>query len=223
MTDGYCRAARRGRVAGAALLALLLTAACDAARVLGGLSEPSDQYVLTPKNTFSGAIPEVKWQLVVEEPVAAGGLNSARIVSQSTPTRLDYFARAVWTERAPRMVQTLLVESFENSGRITAVGRQAIGLRSDFNLKSELREFQAEFFDAETPATVRVRLNAKIIQQPGRSIIASETFEATAPAASNGMTDIVRAFDEALGRVLKRTVEWTLTTAEQSWRERKAS
>jgi cholesterol transport system auxiliary component len=213
--------ARSGAVAG--LLLVLALAACDAASVLGGLAEPSDLYTLTPKNTFDASLPAVEWQLVVEEPVAAGGLNSTRIASRSSPVRLEYFASALWTERAPRMVQTLLVESFENSGRIVAVGRQAIGLRSDFNLKSELREFQAEYGNGEEAPVVRIRLNAKIISQPGRSIIASENFEALEQAASPGMPDIISAFDDAMGKVLKRTVEWTLFTAEQARRERRSS
>jgi ABC-type uncharacterized transport system auxiliary subunit len=30
------------------------------------------------------------------------------------------------------------------------------------------------------------------------------------------MRDVVRAFDKALGKVLKRVVEWTLITADQA-------
>jgi cholesterol transport system auxiliary component len=196
----------------AALMIVPLLAACEAASLIGGLGEPSSLYTLTPKNTFDTG-PRVDWQLVVEEPYAAGGLNNARIALRTAPTKLDYFALALWTDRAPRMVQTLLVESFENSGRIVAVGRQAIGLRSDFNLKSELREFQAEYQSAGKAPVVRVRLNAKVIKQPSRAIIASENFEATIPAASNAMPDIIRAFDDAMGKVLKRIVEWTLAQA----------
>ena len=196
----------------AALLIVPLLAGCEAVTAIGGLSEPSQLYTLTPKNTFEAG-PRANWQLVVEEPYAAGGLNNARIALRTSPTQLDYFALAQWTDRAPRMVQTLLVESFENSGRIVAVGRQAIGLRSDFNLKSELREFQAEYADPNKAPEIRVRLNAKVIKQPRREIIASENFEAVVPARSNSMSDIIRAFDEALGKVLKRTVEWTLAEA----------
>ena len=112
------------------------------------------------------------------------------------------------------MVQTLLVESFENTGRIVAVGRQAFGLRSDFNLKSELREFQAEYGVQGEAPLVRVRLNVKIIQQPRRDIIASQNFEATATAGGTAMADIIAAFDDALGKVLRRVIEWTLVTAD---------
>lgn len=186
-------------------------AACEG--LLPGSGPPPKLYTLTPKSRFDESIRPVTWQLVVEEPLAAGGLNVARIALRTGPMRLDYFAGVQWTERAPRMVQTLLVESFENSGYIVAVGRQAIGLRSDFNLKSELREFQAEYATEGAAPLVRVRLNAKLIKQPRRTIIASENFEATAQASANSMDAVITAFDAALGKVLRRSVQWTLTTA----------
>ena len=109
------------------------------------------------------------------------------------------------------MVQTLLVESFENSGKILAVSRQAIGLRSDFSLKTELREFQAEYFgDDHTQPKVRIRINAKLIEQPRQRIIAAGNFEHTVRAPRGEIGSIVLAFDQALGKVTKRLVEWTL-------------
>ena len=39
------------------------------------------------------------------------------------------------------MVQTLLVESFENTGKIVAVARKATDIRADYVLKTDLREF----------------------------------------------------------------------------------
>ena len=191
-------------------LVIILTG-CEG--ILPGLGPPPKLYTLTPKSTFAADLPKADWQLVVEEPLAAGGLNIVRIALRSKPTNLNYFAGAQWTERAPRMVQTLLVESFENSGRIIAVGRQAIGLRSDFSIKSELREFQAEYAQENVAPLVRVRLNAKIVKQPRRDIIASANFEAVAQAEANSIDDVVVAFDTALGKVLRQVVEWTLREA----------
>lgn len=189
-----------------------LLAGCDG--LLPGSGPPPVLYTLTPKSKFNLQIQSVPYQLVVEEPLAAGGLNISRIALREGPRRLDYFAGVQWTERAPRMVQTLLVESFENSGRIVAVGRQAIGLRSDYNLKSELREFQAEYDPAGGPPRVRVRLNMKLIKQPRRNIIGNQSFEAVIPAADTSMSAIINAFDDALGKVLKQSVQWTFSVAQ---------
>jgi cholesterol transport system auxiliary component len=183
--------------------------------LLGGVAgPPADLYTLTPKSTFDPDLPTVGWQLVVEEPIASGGLNIARIALRDDPTRLDYFKGVRWTERAPEMVQTLLVESFENTGKIVSVGRQTLGLRSDYNLKTELREFQAEFDGAAAVPTIRVRLNAKIIKQPRRKIIASKNFESKIVADGSSMQDIIHGYDTALGKVMRHVVEWTLVNAQ---------
>jgi cholesterol transport system auxiliary component len=191
---------------------LLLLTGCN----LLGISGPApDLYNLTPKSTFSSDLPKVDWQLVIEEPIAAGGLDTSRVALRPRSTELKYLADARWTERAPKMIQTLLIESFENTEKILAVGRQSIGLRSDYNLKTELREFQAEIDEEGTRITrVRVRINVKIVQQPRRIIIGSKSFEHVGIVQNSGnMRDIVSAFDAATGRVFKHIVEWTLITA----------
>jgi cholesterol transport system auxiliary component len=189
-----------------------------AALALGGceilpqVSTPTDLYTLTPKTSFGNGLPKVNWQLIIELPVAAAGLDTVRIALQHTPYTLEYYARAAWTDNAPAMVQTLLIESFESTGSILAVGREAIGLRPDFILKTDLREFQAIYYDTDAPApTILVRMNAKLVQMPERRIVSSNTFDYRTSAASNSFKDIIEAFDDALGRVIKNIVVSTLT------------
>ena len=196
------------KVFAAACLAGVLSGCEGLVPTLGG--PPANLYTLTPKNTFTKELQGVRWQLVVDEPLASGGINIDRIALRHSPTELKYFALARWTELAPRMVQTLMVESFENSGAIVAVGRKAIGLRSDYNLITELREFQAEYFESDGVPTVRVRLNAKLVKQPRRAIVASHTFESTIKSKGKAMRHVIMAFDQALGKVLRHTVEWTI-------------
>ena len=192
------------------LLAGLLLAACTG--IIPGTGEPLKLYTLTPKSSYGGALPKVDWQLVIETPIAPAGINTNRITLSHSPITLDYFAGATWTDSAPAMVQTLLVESFENTGRILAVGRESVGLRADYVLKLELREFQAAYASPETPPTVHVRIISKLVRMPMREIVASHMTENMAVAASNTLDGVVAAFDEALGPVLKDVVVWTLTS-----------
>jgi cholesterol transport system auxiliary component len=190
----------------ALLLAGLLTlGACQ----LPGAGEPPNLYTLTPKNTFSPDLPKVDWQLIVETPVAAAVLNPIRLALQRSPVTLEYYANANWTDIAPLMVQNLLIESFENTGKIVAVSRESTTLRADYLLKTELREFQAEY-DGSGPPRARVRVNAKLARMPDRAIIGSYTVERMERAASGDLPAIALAFDEALGGAMRRVVEWTL-------------
>lgn len=208
--------AARPLAALAAVALLLLPAAC--ARLVPGQGPAPLLYTLTPKSTFNPDLPQVEWQLTLEVPFAAAALNTTRIAVQPTATSFDYYARASWTDVAPMMMQTLLVESFENSRRIVSVGRASIGLRSDFILKTELREFQAEAFSNR----VAVGIDAKLVKMPERTIVAASEFRDGAPANVDDMSSTISAFDDALGRILKRMVEWTLVEGERAWKKAKA-
>lgn len=203
MTGTASGLARRGFIGfGAGALA-----ACS----LPGTGEPPRLFTLTPKSTFAADLPRVDWQLAIEAPVAPGGIDTTRIAVQRTPLTLDYFARAAWTDTAPRMVQTLLLESFENTGKLVAVGRESSSLRPDYLLKVDLREFQAEFRGAAAPVA-RVRLSVRLVRLPERTVVASFTHEGVEQAAGPEIEKVVAAFDDALGAVLRRVAEWTLRT-----------
>ena len=196
-----------------AAAAIVLVAGCSGS-LLPGQKPPPKLFDLTPKSTFEADLPEANWQLLVESPVAAAGINTSRIALKRSQTTLDYFAGAEWTDRAPALVQTMMIESFENTGKIISVGRETVALRSDYSLKLELREFQAQYYDGDqVPPKVNVRINAKLVKMPDRIIMASETYGFEILAASNTLDDIVLAFNEALGKVLKRVVGWTLREA----------
>lgn len=226
MNFGFGSGGWKNGLRGLAIVAAIgLVTACSVE--LPGSGAPPRMYILTPKSTFSEAVPNVDWQLLVEVPQAQAGINTARIALRDSPIEMRYFELSNWTDLAPRMIQTLMVESFENSNRIVAVGREAIGLRADYVLKTELREFQAEFAQRlpentenglgnVAPPTIRVRLNAKLIKMPRRSIVASKNFEYLVDAKDNSMEDIIGAFDTALGKTMRRLVEWSLTVGEQN-------
>jgi cholesterol transport system auxiliary component len=191
----------------ASMIGLVLLGGC--VDLLPGGGPAAKLYNLTPKSTYSDNLPTVNWQLVVEMPISAETLNTPRIALSRAPLTLDYYGGARWSERAPVMVQTLLVESFENTGRIVAVARKSIDLRADYVLKTDLREFQAEY-SGEGPPIVFVRLNAKLIKMPQRTIIASFRSERRVQAVSIKLIDVIHSFDQALGKVIKDVVEWAL-------------
>lgn len=190
--------------------AVLLTS-CSGTLLPGAQSEPPQIYVLTPKSTFPPDLPKVKWQLTIAVPSTDAALNTARIALLRSPIRLEYYAHADWVDTAPQMVQSLLVESFENSGRIVSVGRQSITLRPDYSLLTDLREFQAEYF-RNGPPRIHVTLYARMIRMPERRIIAHKKFEYVEQAKDGTLKSVVEAFDVALGKTLKRIVAWTLTS-----------
>ncbi len=225
----FAAACRRApwRVLGAGGLAIAVMTSAGCSSIFPGTDrDPPMLFDLSPKSTFAPNLPKVRWQLIVEVPIAAAGLSSSRIALKRHPLRLEYYAKTSWTDLAPKMVQTLIVESFENSGKIVSVGRESAGLRSDFVLKTELREFQADYTGGAKNVAkggaprVRVRINAKLVLMPQRTIIAGVTIEKFITAKSNSMSAIVTAYDNALGKTLKGLVAWTLRTGHKAWKKR---
>ncbi|MGH6917393.1 MAG: ABC-type transport auxiliary lipoprotein family protein, partial [Geminicoccaceae bacterium] len=171
--------------------------------------DPPRLYALTPKSTFADDLPEVDARISVEVPTATAGLNTARIALRPTPTTLEYYADARWIDVVPVMVQNLLLESFDNAARLDVLGREVVGIRADYALLTHVREFQADY-SGEAPPRIEVRLQARLVRLPRRTSIAATSAAFTLAAEDRSLPAIVAAFDEGLGKALRRVVEWTI-------------
>src|SRR5690349_11427947 len=189
------------------LLALApVLAACTSP--LGGGSPPQ-LYTLSAVNDFPPTLPKTNAQLLIEAPSAPGGLDSERIALMKSAISVDYFAGAAWTDRAPVMVQSLLIESFENTGKIAAIDRESLALRADYVLEPDLRDFTAIYGQADMPVA-RVRMGLKLVRLPEKQIVAQRTVSADAPAQQNSVSAVVEAFNTALHQAIGDAVVWTL-------------
>lgn len=205
--SGLCDFAA-GRLIRLSVIPLALAFAGGCSAVIPGQGAPPDLYDLSPKSTFSADLPAADWQLVVETPTAPAALNTPRIALKRDAVQMAYYANAAWTDVAPQLVQTLIVESFENTGKIISVGREHASLRSDYLLKPDLREFQADYENGRPWANVAI--NVKLVKMPQRTIIAGANFGHKIEASGDNMAAIVDAFDDALGKTLKKLVDWTM-------------
>ncbi|MBA4098415.1 MAG: hypothetical protein C0484_16825 [Rhodospirillum sp.] len=188
--------------------------------VLGGcgvipkVNDPVPLYALSAVSRFEQSLPDVDWQLVVGTPVASADLNSTRIALTRSPGVVEYFAKGAWADYAPILLQDKLIESFEASNAIVSVGRDAVGLRPDYVLQSDLRDFQAEY-SGEVP-TAHLRLAAKLVRMPDRRIVANILTEQKVAAAGNSLPQIVEAFDRAASQAFEEVVVGVLTAPTQS-------
>src|SRR5215475_1037921 len=192
------------------LPSVLILALASCSGLLGG-SERTHLYRLTPKSTFPPDLPRRSVQLLVDVPFAPAGLDTSRIALSRSPVSIDYFADSEWTDRAPLLVQTALLQSFENSGAITAIDREAVGLRADFILKPEIRHFEAVYNSPNGPPEAWAAINVRLVNPTDREVVAQTSFEQRRQASANDVPSIIAAFDEAVGAVMKDIVVWTVT------------
>jgi len=173
--------------------------------------EPTHLYRLTPKSTYPPNLPHRSVQLLVDVPLAPAGVDNSRIALSRSPVSIDYFADSEWTDRTPLLVQTALLQSFENSKTITAIDRESVGLRADFVLRTEIRHFEAVYDSSDGPPEVWVAMIVRLVNPASRDVVAQTSFERRWRAAANEVPSIVSAFDEAIGGVMKDIVVWTVT------------
>jgi cholesterol transport system auxiliary component len=184
-------------------------AALAGCTVIPEVNNPIPLYTLSAVTQFNQSLPKVDWQLVVGTPVASADLDTRRIALTRSPGVIEYFANGAWADNAPILLQGKLIESFEASNAIVSVGRDAVGLRPDYVLQSDLRDFQAAYTDG-TPIA-HLRLAAKLVRMPDRRIVANILTEQKVPAEGNSLTQIVRAFDRAASEAFEELVVRVLT------------
>jgi len=199
------RASRRRNLAKLIVGSLaLVVSACGL-----GSGPPPRQFTLTPVTNFPPGLPPVKWSLVVDEPTAARQIDTSRIALMNGPFRVEYYADVEWTDTAPAMVQLLLLQSFQNTGRLPVVAPTRQTLATDFLLLSNLRKFQVENDASGTPQAIVV-LEATLLKMPRRMPVATARFEKATPVASKSTEAVTAAFDASLGDVMLGVVDWTL-------------
>jgi cholesterol transport system auxiliary component len=194
---------------------ILTLAGCSG---LFGGSAPANLYRVTPKSTFPPNLPHRSVQLLIDVPLSPAGLDTSRIALTRSPVSIDYFADSEWTERAPLLVQTALLESFENSRAIIAIDRESVGLDADFILKTEIRHFEAVYESPNGAPEIWVSINIRLVKPSARDIVALTSFERRQRASANDIPSVIFAFDDALGVVMRDIVVWTVTNPALSMR-----
>lgn len=147
----------------------------------------------------------LSWQLLIEEPLADPVLADARIVRRSA-AGLGVYRGVAWSDRATPMWQRLLVQSFQNDGRLPGVARSSARVHGDVLLLSELRAFQVE-----DDAQVVVQVQAQLIRTDRQQVFATRSFRTVVPlAGGEGALAMAAAFQRAVDVLLPQIVDWTL-------------
>jgi cholesterol transport system auxiliary component len=189
-------------------LPLLSTAACQ----LPGKGPPPREFRLTPKTTSSENLPKVDWSLVVDRPDVERSIDTARI-ARMTGVEIEYYANATWVDRPAAMIEPLIIQSFLNSGAIDVVADRRSDVRPDFLLQTNISAFWS-LQEESGPPQARVVMSARLMAMPKREVVGTTEIGRSVPAQGGDLPAIAAAFDEALGKVLKRLVEWTLVTGQ---------
>lgn len=196
-----------------ALIASVLLLALTGCLSLGGDSKVvvySPQVKIEAKPEW----PSVAWQLVINKPLASEALDSSGIAVRPAPGELQVYADAQWADTAPDMLQTVLVQGFEDSGKIASVGRQGAGLHGDFLLLLDMRQFESVYADPSRPPSAVIEMQAKLLAIPSSRVLAARTFRVSVPARDKEVPQVVDAFQGAMTDLVGQVVGWTLANGQ---------
>ena len=143
-------------------------------------------------------------QLVVAVPSALQIIDSDRIMVRGRSDEVSYLAGAQWADRVPSLVQTRLIQTFENAKRIGFVGRPDDKIVPDATLVTDIRTFELQ----AGSSTGVVEISAKIVMEGSGRIQAAKLFSAHVPAAGASGPQASTALDQALQSVLRDIVAW---------------
>jgi cholesterol transport system auxiliary component len=162
----------------------------------------------TPRATFdlspvSGRIAAraAQRQLAIPLPEATFPASSGRIVVRTDSQSVSYLEGAQWADTLPLLVQSRLIESFQNARLLRAVGRP--GMLADFTLETTIRRFELD----PSRGTATVEISAQLTAPSGR-VAASRLFAASVPAPSSEPESAAAALNAAFGEVLREIVVW---------------
>ncbi len=180
---------------------------------LSGLSACSS----APKNdTFDlSASPAVETtasarnrQLLIADPSALKAVDSEQVLVRVSGSEIRYLSNAQWSDKLSRMVQSKLVEAFENTGKLGGVGKPGQGLAIDYQLITDIRAFE---IDASGSDRAVVEISAKLLNDRNGTVKAQRAFSASVPTGGSTNEVYIRAMDRAFGQVTAEIVAWTMT------------
>jgi len=183
-------------------LALTLAAAL-AATLAGCAGDPLATYDLSAPTSGLSARP-LRASVVVSAPEAVAPLDSDRIVVRAGAEGVTLLKGAQWSDRLPTLVQSRLIQTFENGRSIRSVSRPGDRVAADYNLVSEIRRFE---IDASTRRAV-AEISVRLVRDRSGAVVAGRVFEASAPVETIEGAGAVAALDEAMGRALRDIAAW---------------
>jgi cholesterol transport system auxiliary component len=171
----------------------------------------------TPVSVYRLSSPEpLEWSgqdwtiVLIEQPRAPRGLSGDEIAVLRNGQSLAYVSGARWISPVPGLLQNQVIDTFNAASSGLAPARPEDGVRADYELRLDLREYEADYDrGAEGAPLVRVRLAARLVSERGRNFIGARVFTAEVRASANRTGAIVNAFDAATGTVTHDLSRWT--------------
>lgn len=181
--------------------------------ILGGLERMTGGSKKSTANVFDLVTPKTfppipkipTGQLVVPEPELLGSLFNDEMIIKNPAGERSTTLTGKWPDTISRVLQSRIIQSFENANYLDALGRQPDNLQVDYQLLIDLRNFQV-VTDAQPYA--EIEFSAKIVGEAGK-ILGAKIFKARVPTSAATAADVAAGLNAAFAKVATELVVWT--------------
>lgn len=198
----------------ALLSATLLLTSC--VRVFPEGGAPDEIVLLTPTlrpEQIQGQ--PVSWQLLVADPATEAQYDTDRIAVLNNHFEIDYMADMVWAASLPTVLQSFLIQEFEDSHKIMGVGKADSGIAARYILRTEIRDFQLDASHEKDGLIVHLTLSVKLLDLKNNRIVGFHVLEQKIPLSARDSGSLLRAFNTGLNALGAELVQWVLITGQK--------
>lgn len=181
---------------------------CSAVSALNSAAQPLDTYLLSPAAGSSTGRRSAR-TLVVARPEAPAAIATDRIMVRSGPAAISYLPDARWADELPLVLQSLLVRSISETGRVGYVGKSDGGPVPDRALLMRLDTFEI-VAQADGTFTAHVGMTLTVLDDKTQRVLATRSFSQITPVLNDSAAVIVAAFQTSLDLLLPAVADWVV-------------
>jgi len=147
--------------------------------------------------------------LLVSQPTASPGYQSARMIYVNKPYQLKSFGRNAWVAAPADMLAPLLVQTLRDTHHFNAVVSPPFTGITDLRMDVHLLTMQQEFI-SETRSQMHIALQVNLLNNVSNKIIGSHRYEIAMPARNGDPYGGVIAANKATAKLLAKIAEFVV-------------
>lgn len=183
------------------MIAVSTLTACSLLR-----GKPIQEYRLDNPSKITLRRAPTSQSILVSKPLAASGYGNNDMRYTKKPYELASFANSSWINPPADMLETLLVESLQNSKYFHAVVRAPFSGITNLRLDTQLLMLRQNFISK--PSRVDIVINANLVSEKNNKVIRSRRFQAHETAPEDSPYGGVLAANKAINRIMKQIVRF---------------
>lgn len=166
--------------------------------------KPNATFDLVAPSEFP-PIKNIAAQMTVPDLNASLVYDTQRMLTRSADGKYANVEGAEWADNLPKLIQTKIVQSFENAKQLKSVSRPIDQLEPEYRLELSIRGFQ--IVPDQTPSAV-VELAARLVTEKGQ-VKSAQIFKAAEPLQDMKADQAAGALNKAFSKVAQELVAWT--------------